>query len=212
MKAHVVFCDFDGTVTTTDTNVAMFHHFAPDLANELIDKMLAREIPVGQGVRTIIESIPSSRYEELLDWCRNLELRDGLIELLDFLDAHDTPFVLVSGGLRIIADSALGPLAPRVEEMYAVELDLSGPTMKAVSAWQSDTELVDKVAVMGEHPAAESVAIGDSITDIGMSHAAQVVFARDRLADYMNENAMPFEPFRDFHDVVRVLDRRWPKR
>lgn len=186
----------------------MLRTFTPTLAEELIPRMLAMELSLAAGVRQLIESIPSARFPEIVESVRGAPLRAGLPELLDELDAQSTPFVVVSGGLRGMVESAVGALLPRARAVYAVDVDTSGPNLRAISALEGDGELVSKVRAMERHPARERVVIGDSIPDLRMALAADLVFARDGLREYLDERGVPWEPWDDFHDVRRTLAAR----
>ncbi|CAF1566679.1 unnamed protein product, partial [Rotaria sordida] len=58
-SSAIVFCDFDGTITSCETFVGILKHFSPILSNELLPKILSKEITLRQGVRQIVESISS---------------------------------------------------------------------------------------------------------------------------------------------------------
>jgi 2-hydroxy-3-keto-5-methylthiopentenyl-1-phosphate phosphatase len=62
---------------------------------------------------------------------------------------------------------------------------------------------------MAQHPAEEQIAIGDSVTDLEMSLYAPVVFARDRLIQYLDEQNKPYIPWNDFFDIREQLSQRW---
>ena len=97
---RIVFCDFDGTITAVETFVAMFKEFAPDVSAQLLPQMYTCQLTLRQGVRQILESIPSHRYPDILEFTRSQPTRPGFIELLDFLETHQVPLVVVSGGLQ----------------------------------------------------------------------------------------------------------------
>ena len=46
---------------------------------------------------------------------------------------------------------------------------------------------------------------GDGFSDRCVALAASRVFARDGLATYLDDRGVAFEPFEDFHDVLRAL-------
>ena len=48
--------------------------------------------------------------------------------------------------------------------------------------------------------------IGDSVTDLKMALAGDVVFARDRLAQYLGDRDVPYHPWENFGDIQKVLD------
>ena len=206
---RIVFCDFDGTITVEETFVAMLKHFAPELSSQLMPEMYARRLSLRSGVRQLLESIPSECYGEIVEFSRGKLMRPGLVELLDFLDAQRVDFVIVSGGLRIMVEAVMGDLTERAIALYAVELDATGPCLQVNAEFEGDTELVSKVRVMGLHPASEQVAIGDSLTDFNMAGQASSVFARDRLADYLDEQQKPYTKWDNFFDVLENLSKKW---
>jgi 2-hydroxy-3-keto-5-methylthiopentenyl-1-phosphate phosphatase len=211
-----VFCDFDGTITAEETFVGMLKQFTPELSNQLMPEMYARRLTLREGVRQLLESIPSVRYPEILDYAKPKLIRPGLVELLDFLDTEGVPFVVVSGGLRGMVETVLSQastgipsLLERVAAIYAVDVDTTGEFLQVQSEFEGGTELVSKVKVMAQHPAEEQIAIGDSVTDLEMSLYAPVVFARDRLIQYLDEQNKPYIPWNDFFDIREQLSQRW---
>lgn len=213
---RVIFCDFDGTITAEETFVGMLQEFAPELSEQLMPEMYARRLTLREGVRQLLESIPSSRYPEILEFAQAKPIRPGLGELLDFLDAKGVPFVVVSGGVRGMVETVLSresagtkSLLERVAAIYAVDLDTSSEFLRVRSEFEQDTELVAKVLVMAKHPAEEQIAIGDSVTDLMMALHAPVVFARDRLIQYLEEQNKPYIPWNDFFDIREQLSQWW---
>jgi len=194
----------------------MLKEFAPQLSEQLMPEMYARRLTLREGVRQLLESIPSARYPEIIEYAKPKQIRPGLEELLDFLDAEHVPFVIVSGGLRDMVETVLSqasqgtvPLLERVAAIYAVEVDTRGEFLRVCSELEGDTELVSKVQVMAKHPAEVQIAIGDSVTDLNMALQAPVVFARDRLIQYLGEHNKPYIPWNDFFDVREKLSQQW---
>ena len=208
-QKRVVFCDFDGTITVEETFVAMLKHFAPELSSQLMPEMYARRLSLRSGVRQLLESIPSECYGEIVEFSRGKLMRPGLVELLDFLDERKVDFAIISGGLRIMVETVMGDLVNRASVIYAVDVDASGPRLQVNSEFEGDTELVSKVRVMDRHPADEQVAIGDSLTDFNMALQASSVFARDRLAEYLDEQQKPYTKWDNFFDVLESLSQKW---
>lgn len=201
----IVFCDFDGTITVEETFVAVLKRFAPDIAAQLIPQMYAQQLTLRQGVRQILESIPSSSYPEIIEFTKSQAIRPGFIELLDWLESEQVPIIVISGGLRGMVEVVLGSLVPRIQAIHAIDVDTSGTHLRVVSAYEGGTELVNKVQVMAQYPADEKIAIGDSITDLNMALETPIVFARDRLAQYLDEQQKPYIPWNDFFEVRDYL-------
>ncbi|MGB7441916.1 MAG: HAD-IB family phosphatase [Coleofasciculaceae cyanobacterium] len=213
---RVVFCDFDGTITAVETFVGMLKELTPELCSQLMPEMYARRLTLREGVRRLVESIPSARYPEIIEYSKTKPTRPGLTELIDFLETQAVPFVVVSGGLRCMVETVLGqvdtegkPLLERVEAIYAVDVDTSGEFLQVISEFEGDSELVAKVQVMAQYPAQEQIAIGDSVTDLNMALTAPRVFARDRLGQYLDEHNKSYLPWQDFFDVREQLRQWW---
>jgi len=194
----------------------MLKTFTPELSARLMPQMYARRLTLREGVRQLLESIPSARYPEILEYARFKPIRPGLSELLDFLDTVGVPFVVVSGGLRGMVETVLSqastgtpPLVKRVAAIYAVDVDTTGEFLRVSSEFEEGTELVAKVKVMAQHPTEEQIAIGDSVTDLMMALHAPIVFARDRLMQYLDEHKKPYIPWNDFFDIREQLSEKW---
>ncbi|MBK8479761.1 MAG: HAD-IB family phosphatase [Proteobacteria bacterium] len=209
MHQRIVFSDFDGTISASETFTRMLDRFTPELAAELVPALVAQRLTLREGVRRLVESIPSACYGAILEHVREVGLRPGLPELLDFLDARGVPFIVVSAGLRGMVEAALGDLRARVHAVYAMDAETAGPFLRVQSAFEEGDELVAKVAVMRCHPARETVALGDSVTDLQMALAASTVFARDRLCGYLDRKSHTYLRWEDFHDVRQALAERW---
>ncbi|MCU0599218.1 MAG: MtnX-like HAD-IB family phosphatase [Desulfobacterales bacterium] len=210
--SRIVFCDFDGTITSQESLEGVFKRFAPDLWKPVKEAMMALEITIREGVRRVLESIPSERYPEILEFVRTIPIRPGFEDMLDFLDEQGVPFVIVSGGLRGMVDARLGNLVKRAYKIFAVDVDTSGEFIQLKSDFEGDTELVAKVDVMNLFDAAQRVMIGDGVTDLNMAKNSSVVFARDNLALFLKHMGVPYKEWSDFFDVVKELRLLWEVR
>jgi 2-hydroxy-3-keto-5-methylthiopentenyl-1-phosphate phosphatase len=204
-----VFCDFDGTITSQETLSSMVNILVPDLVKDVVPEMVARRMTLREGVRRLVEAIPSTRYGEIIDYVMSVPMRPGLEELLDFLMLRNIPFIIISGGLRGMVEARLGPLAKLVHEIYAPDVDTSGEYLKIISPYEDKTELMDKTRVIAQYPAEEIIAIGDGFTDIRMSLKSHIVFARDMLASNLEKMGKDYIPWNDFFDIQRELADRW---
>jgi 2-hydroxy-3-keto-5-methylthiopentenyl-1-phosphate phosphatase len=202
---RVIFCDFDGTITVAETFVAMITRFAPEVSALVLPEIYAKRVTLRQGVRQMLESIPSSSYSELIEFTRVQPIRAGFIEFLDFLETEQIPIVIISGGLHGMVESVLEPYIHRIEAIHAIDIDTSGTYLQINSHYESGTEMVAKADIMASYQADETIAIGDSITDWNMALAASLVFARPPLTDYLDEQQKPYIQWNDFIDIRDAL-------
>lgn len=206
---RIVFCDFDGTITAEETFVGMLMRLAAE-PYDATEKLLTEgKITLREAVRRLVESIPSKRYPQVLDYVTDKPIRQGFSELLDFLHFYGVPLVVVSGGLIGSVSAKLAPFQNRIHAMYAAEVDAEGKFLRVHSDFESATELVDKTRVMGLYRCEQSIVVGDGITDLNIAMTAEIVFARDRLCRYLTEKGKPFIRWDNFFDVCNHLSKRW---
>ena len=162
-----------------------------------------------EGVRRLVESIPSAHYPQVIDYIRGRDIREGFAELLDFVYFHQVPFVVISGGLLDSVTTRLHAYSDRIHAIHAPTVETNGATLKLHSRWEGETETVAKADVMAAYRYEQSVAIGDGLTDFNMAMAADIVFARHYLAEYLKSNGRPYIGWKDFYDVINHLSKRW---
>ncbi|AFY36970.1 hypothetical protein Lepto7376_0544 [[Leptolyngbya] sp. PCC 7376] len=87
----IVFCDFDGTITTVDTFGDALAKFAPEVSADILPKLYYREMTLREGVRTILEAIPSEKFPAFVDEINDKPTRPGFSEFLQFLSDRQVP-------------------------------------------------------------------------------------------------------------------------
>lgn len=216
---RMVFCDFDGTITIEDTFVGAVAPLVPAIADRILPALFARQVTLRQGVRELLEAIPSRHYPEILAYAATQPIRTGFEELLDWLETRQVPIAVVSGGIEDMVRAVLRRpgrdgrlLCDRVASISAVRIDASGTYLRVSSPFEIGDELVAKAAVIEQYPVEERITIGDSVTDIEMALASDLVFARDRLQGYLETAGKPYEPWEDFLQVRDYLSAHWAER
>ncbi|MEW6525528.1 MAG: HAD-IB family phosphatase [Spirochaetota bacterium] len=201
---YSIFCDFDGTITTVETFVGMCKTFAPDLFDEIGRKMWNKELTIRQGVRQLLESLPSSLYKDMLAYIDDKEIRPGFGEFLEYCNNRSIPVIIISGGLYDSVVRKLGNLKEYVTAVYAAKIDASGEYLKVYSEYEHEGELVAKAAIMSNYRHPCKIAIGDGPTDIEMAKYADIVFARGLLKKFLPKDKEYYE-WDDFFDVMDTL-------
>lgn len=206
-KKVFVFCDFDGTVTATESLEAVFVRFLPGKWEPVKEKLMAKETTLREAVRALIETIPSEKCPDIVDFVSKMPLREGFADFLDFLDENDIPLVIVSGGVRKMVEIKLSGFLHRLHDLVAVDVDGSGKYLRVHSRYEGGDELVDKASVIGRYGADTKIVIGDGVTDFNMARHADLVFARDSLAKYLEKNGISHVKWDDFRDVKSRLQQ-----
>jgi 2-hydroxy-3-keto-5-methylthiopentenyl-1-phosphate phosphatase len=203
----MVFMDFDGTVTSRDTLSGALMSVAPEACADMMRNMRSRDMTLADGLKSIFRTIPTARYHELIEFAESVPVRRGLDGLLRYLDGEGVTAVLLSGGLRGMAEAKLGGLIDSFAGVHTARADLSGETIEFVSEYEGGGEMTDKPRIMDTYGYKNAICIGDGITDFRMAEKSDVVFARDQLADYMTRNGLRYHNWTDFEDVRIELER-----
>lgn len=209
----IVFCDFDGTITTVDAFGDALAKFSPELSAEILPKLYNREMTLREGVRAILESIPSEQFPAFVDEVNDKQIRPGFSEFLQFLGDRQIPCVVVSGGLVEMVERVLErkgvdgqPLRHGVESVAAMHIDTLDEYLTIISPFEGGTEMVEKVQVMGKYEYDKAIAIGDSLTDINMALKADLVFARQHLQEYLDQEGKAYIAWETFDDIRHYLE------
>ena len=205
---RIVFCDFDNTITADESFVGMIKTFATIEYHQVKQLIIDRKITLGEGIRRMVESIPSHRYSEVLDYSFSHRIRDGFGELLEYLGSQNVPLVVISGGVEGSVTTRLADFRKNIHGIHAARVSTKNRFLTVYSDFQSGTQLVDKIKAMALYDYDESVVIGDGLTDIDMALSADLVFARDYLAHYFAERKIPHIGWRNFFDVRNHLARK----
>jgi 2,3-diketo-5-methylthio-1-phosphopentane phosphatase len=208
--APALVLDFDGTVTEADMLDRVCWEFGDQAVYREVDEALDRgEIRLVDDISRKLATVRAP-LDEVVDWVRAVaRVRPGLDELVRFARARDERVAIVTSSFHELVEPVLGRLVPQVE-LVANRLD---PRRQGWRAYFHDLE---PCATCGEPckrgpvarlGAGEVVYVGDGFSDRCVAQAADMVFARDGLATYLDERGVDYEPYDDFHDVLETLER-----
>jgi 2-hydroxy-3-keto-5-methylthiopentenyl-1-phosphate phosphatase len=216
MKNPVIFCDFDGTVTTNDNIIHIMKEFDPPNWISIKDDILSQKISIQHGVHKMFSLLPSSKKDEIISYVlEEAQIREGFSEFVAFTKEHEIPLYIVSGGIDFFVKPLLENYGP-FEGVYCNEADFTGETIQIIFPHSCDENCsgsacgcckptIIRKLLSKEN---ESIVIGDSITDLEASKLADLVIARDFLIEKCEDLGLPYEPFENFHEVIRILDKK----
>lgn len=203
-----VFCDFDGTITAVDTFDLLMQDTYGDVWRQLKGDLLCFRLPLRQAMDRLGAMLTARHLRAMEERMATFVPRPGFLHFLDAMDHAGIPVVVVSGGFLPLVEAVLREHRHRFKAIIAgcpVPEDERGARHHIHSPCSSREELVAKALVMDIYGQGRTIAIGDGITDLRMAEAADLVFARDLLADLLAERGVAFHPWHDFDDVSRRL-------
>ena len=211
-----VFCDFDGTFSMTDVGSTIAQRWLSERRMELGMRYGSGEIDAWEYAELLFNGF-SFGPEKLDAFLRGVALDPGAQALLDWCSARSIPFRILSDGF----DYNLKAL----QEIHGVEFDFVANRLRIRDgAWQIDPGHrnpacdcgtgVCKRAILdarrAEAPLDCLVHIGNGrVSDRCGAEAADIVFAKETLAEDLAARGVAFVAFESLFDVLDSLEAEW---
>lgn len=208
-----VFCDFDGTISLKDTTDEVLTRFADSSWQTLEEKWKRGEIGSAECMRGQIALIRASQPE--LDAALDAQQIDSSFpNFVNFCEAAGAPVTVISDGVdyfirRILSRNGLGRLS-----VIANCLSVDEGGGYTLSSPHSNPHCHNGAGVCKCSHLAKNrdarVFVGDGRSDFCAVKEADLVFAKDTLATYCEEQNIPYIPYDSFYDVQMVLADKLP--
>jgi 2-hydroxy-3-keto-5-methylthiopentenyl-1-phosphate phosphatase len=195
--------DWDGTVTARDTLHVAIERFGDIDVFRRAEQEYGRRLTVHEVIALEMETITAPLEEVTSYLVEHVPVRRGFRELVE---RHDP--LIVSAGFAELIEPVLGREGVEAR-VLANRLDPSPDGWRV--RFRDDRRCVvcgepcKRAAVLAA--GGDVVYVGDGISDRCAALASERVFATRGLARYLDEIGAPYEPFEDFHDVVRALEQ-----
>ena len=189
--------DWDGTVTVRDSLVAAIHA----LGDPSVYDVGIEEFPsYGEALAAEIATLQVTA-EEAARWAvENVEVSPGFHELVERYDP-----VIVSSGLPQLILPVLEREGVDVE-VRSNDAEVRPDGWRVIFRDEGVCEICgDKCKRRSLPDGSPLVFVGDGWSDRCASLAADRVFARTGLADYLDEQGVPFERYETLNDVAAAL-------
>jgi alpha-galactosidase len=209
-----VFCDFDGTFAVQDVGSTLARRYAGDRRPALWARLARGELDAWQYNMELLDGLRLPE-EDLDAFLRTVELDPGAAALVAWCEARGVPFRVLSDGFDRNLD--------RIQQLTGVRFAYDANRLWYESgAWRIAATAPDPSCGCGTglckrsrirafralQPGACVVHVGNGrVSDLCGALAADVVFAKDTLAEALDADGIAFEPFATLHDVVKGLER-----
>ncbi|MFD2672948.1 2-hydroxy-3-keto-5-methylthiopentenyl-1-phosphate phosphatase [Marinicrinis sediminis] len=215
-KKPVIFCDFDGTITENDNIIAIMKHFQPAGWEQIVEKIMNKEISIRQGVGDLFALLPSEKKQDIVTFAiEQARIRDGFEALLQYCQQEEISFYVTSGGIDFFVYPLLAPYPIEKEHIFCNGSSFEGETIQITWPHACDAHCTNdcgmcktKIMRSFDQAAYDRILIGDSITDFAGAKLADLVFARSYLKTQCEKEGIPYIAYEDFHTVVEALKTR----
>src|SRR5579864_7237188 len=215
----IIFSDFDGTITQIDMTDAILEQFADPAWHAVEDEWTRGEIGSRECLERQMALVHTSR-EKLDALIDSIPVDPGFAAFYHFTESRALPFYVLSDGFdyvirRVLRRTGVDGTLRNGRHLFSSALRLSagklGPSFPHPRAGCEHGCATCKPRIMRRlgrerHPL---VFIGDGFSDCFAVHAADVVFAKDKLLAYCQEHGIAAEPFATFADIqTRLVEER----
>jgi len=206
LKKPVIFFDFDNTITTFDILDDMLARFSrDDKWMALEDRWNNGEIGSRECLKGQVEGIAITK-KALDKYLSGIELDPFFAKLVKFLGSKGIRIFILSDNFEYTLKKILENNGIEKMSIYANSLKIEGdrlwPGFPLTNASCGDCAHCKKTSMLSNAAVdSTSVYIGDGRSDICAAEAADMVFAKGYLKDYLKKKRLPHLPFEDLEDV-----------
>jgi 2-hydroxy-3-keto-5-methylthiopentenyl-1-phosphate phosphatase len=206
----LVFSDFDGTIATRDVGNRLFHHFSHGKSNEPVTRWRAGEIDSKQCLHDESLLIDDLTHEELFDFVDEFTIDPGFPPFVEFCRANNISVHVLSDGLdiyikRLLANNGLAdlPVLTNVARLKNGRLHITWPYYDHTCGECGNCKgyHIRRLRQSGQ----TALYIGDGQSDVCAVGEADMIFAKDFLADYCRRNRIEYLPFDSFYTITQVV-------
>ncbi len=209
---HVVFSDFDGTITAKDTIDAMYDEFGVENWPAVVRGLYAQGLRSRQIIKRMLGMLDAS-HEQIVALLRSLPTREGFAEFREFCKARDYDLIVMSEGISLSVETVLHERGINDLPYFGNVLERDAQGRWTTSNPHASGECHDCGNCKSSHvierkKAGDAVVyVGDGATDRCPAMVADIVFATGYLAKFCAKTGIPYFPFTTFHDVVEEMSK-----
>ena len=214
--APVIFSDFDGTIAQLDVTDVILESFADPAWRQVEEEWVRGRIGSRECLRRQMALVHASEkhLDTLID---SVPLDPGFAEFHRWIRQSGAPFYVVSDGFdyvirRVLRNCGVNGDLQNGSHLFSSSMQVEGSSVAAdFPHWPEGCEHGCATCkpevirrVRGSHTPV--IFIGDGLSDRFSVTEADVVFAKDKLLAYCNDNGLACRPFSDFSEIKRELE------
>ena len=213
MADLLILSDFDGTITTQDVGVEVVKNFGPSNWKEIEQKYIAGELSSKETQSLYYENLKISTLK-LIEYIKeNIEIDPYFKEFYDYCQQQEQQLYILSDGMDFYIDLLLAEYNLAEIEFYCNSYQDQGGEVKTRYPYfnpqcgkcgHCKSNTLAKL-----HDGEFIIYIGDGYTDRCPVDKADLVFAKDQLAEFCDSNNIKYLSYQNFADVLEKIKTRF---
>jgi 2-hydroxy-3-keto-5-methylthiopentenyl-1-phosphate phosphatase len=205
-----IFTDFDGTITNIDSLNMVLDEFAVSEWRPIEDRVTAHELTEKEALQAEFDLVNVS-FETVINFLeKNATIDQTFKPFLDWCHSKNIELIVLSGGFKEFIYSIFKKFGINGLDIHSNSLNVKNNIWKVV---QSDLPKIKKLCnhcktnhlLEAKNLGFKTIYIGDGNTDRCPAENADVVFAKDSLADFLKNKKNKFYRYKNFSDIQNII-------
>lgn len=205
-----IFTDFDGTITQIDSLNMILDEFAVSEWRPIEDMVTSHEISEMEALQAEFDLVNVSLNEAIDYLKKHAQIDSNFKTFVEWCKSKKIELIVLSGGFREFIDSIFSKFGIINLEIHANSLNVNNNAWKVV---QSDLPKINNLCnhcktnhlTEANNQGYKTVFIGDGNTDRCPAETADIVFAKNSLANYLKNKHKKFYKYQNFNDIQKIL-------
>lgn len=212
-----LFVDFDGTITKRDVGNAFFREFGGTICDEHVSLYRSGSISAAECFRRELAAVGDLNLEAVGEFLRQQKVDATFQEFTAFCRERSIQMHILSDGLdfyihRILAERGIGPVPVYANRIVLAEPDARGNARLTIDFPYGDAECTRcaccKRNLMLTLAGGDDVIgyVGEGFSDKCPAQYADIVFAKEELQAFCQQENISYFTYETFADVGHRLD------
>jgi len=209
-----IFTDFDGTITKIDSLNMVLDEFAVSDWRSIEDKVTSHELSEKEALQAEFDlvNVPLDDAIQFLE--KNVKIDPTFKSFAEWCKIKEIELIVLSGGFNEFINTIFKKFGINNLKIYSNSLKIENNKWQVI---QSDLPKIKDLCnhcktnhiIESQRKGYKVVYIGDGNTDRCPAETADIVFAKDSLAEYLDMKKKKYFKYQDFSDIQNILDNEF---
>lgn len=208
MNEAIIICDFDGTITKTDSINDFLGRFADKKWLEIEEDWINGTIPTTEAMRMQFNLIKNMTEEKMNEFFDSVEIDEFFLIFYEKAKKENVKVVIISDGFEYFIKRILSKYGIDDIEIYSNHFEfkdgefyMSFPNKNPYCKRGAGT---CKCKLIEKHKKIYNKVyyVGDGVSDFCPANKVDFLFAKNKLSEYCKRNNIPYMEYSNFNEVI----------